>query len=296
MSAVSRKEVQDTILQSEEYILKKGNSRKAIKILEDILNELEPSLEEYYEVLLKLAKTYRDNRSYTSALDLLREAVPEAKRFDMDIYLADIYRSIAFIKLQKREFAEARKNAKKGLGIVKYMRGFKAEKTKANIYAALGNIYFSDKNYEDALENYKKALKKSEDIGFKKREITVKNDIANIYIEKEQLAKAKNILLSIKAEAEKEHPLAVPQVLLRLARIEYLQNEDERSSAYIEQAIDFSRKKGWKRDVAEAREAFARLYKRQGRRINSKSELKRSQKIYKNIGLKKKAKRVGREV
>jgi tetratricopeptide (TPR) repeat protein len=294
--AVSRREVQNAIEQSEEYILKKGDSKKAIKVLEDILKDSEESSEEYYEILLKLSKVYRDNKSYNDALDLLKESIPKAKKHEMEIYLADIYRSISFIKLQQRKFAESRNYAKKALGIVKYMKGFKAEKTKANIYASLGNIYFTSKDYKDALKNYRKALKKAEDIGFVQRELTLKNDIANVYIEKEELDKAKDLLLRVKKKATKENPMVVPQVLLRLARVEYLQDNDDRSRAYIEQAIDYSKKMGWKRDIAEAREAMARIYKKEERKGNRKSELKKAQKIYKEIGLEKKADRVKKRI
>lgn len=296
MAEVSRKKVQDAVERADEYILEEGKPKKAIKLLEDLLKELETTSEEYYEVVLKLATTYRDNKSYSSAKELLKRAIPEAKKFDEDIYLADMYSSLSFINLQQRNFADARKYAKKGLDIIKYMRGFKAEKSKANIYAVLGNIYFTTKDYKDALKNYRKALKKSKDIGFKQREITVRNDIANVYIEKDDLSKAKNLLLNIKQDAESEHPIAVPQVFLRLARVEYMENSIDRAKAYIEQAIDYAKKMGWRRDIAEAREAMAEIYKKEGREKNRVSELKKAREIYKEIGLKEKAKNITKKL
>lgn len=296
MAEVSRKKVQDAIERADEYVLEEGKPKKAIKLLEDLLKELETTSEEYYEVVLKLATTYRNNKSYGLAKDLLKKAITEAKNFGEEIYLADMYSSLSFINLQQRNFADARTYAKKGLGIIKYKKGFKAEKSKANFYAVLGNIYFTTKDYKDALKNYKKALDKAEDIGFKEREITVTNDIANVYIEKEELDKAKNLLLSIKEEAENEHPIAVPQVFLRLARVEYLENRGDRAKAYIEQAIDFAKKMGWRRDVAEAREAMARIYKKEGREKNRVAELKKAREIYKEIGLKEKAKKITKKL
>jgi tetratricopeptide (TPR) repeat protein len=289
---LSRKEVQDTLEEAHTLISTKGDYKKGIKLLEDTLKELEESSEEYYELVLDLSRLYRHHKSYTEAQDILKEVIPKAKNFDKDIYLADMYRSLSFIKLHQREFSEARKTAKKGLSIVKYMRGFKAEKTKANIYATLGNIYFTTKDYDEALENYKKALKKSEDIEYKPREISVKNDMANVYIEQDKLNKAKDLLLSIKKDAENSYKHAIPSILLRLARIEYLEANVDRSKEYIEESISFSNKMGWKNDMAEAKEALARIYAKEGKKRNKKSELKKAYKIYKKIGLKKKAEKI----
>jgi tetratricopeptide (TPR) repeat protein len=176
------------------------------------------------------------------------------------------------------------------------MRGFKAEKTKANIYAVLGNIYFDSKDYDDAIENYKKALKKSEDIGFQPREITVKNDLANVYIEQNKLEQAKELLLSIRKNAKENYKHAVPQIILRLARIEYEQNNYDQSKEYIKEAIDMSEDMGWKRSTAEAREALARIYEKEKKDRSKSSELKKAYKLYKELGLKKKAKKIEKQL
>jgi tetratricopeptide (TPR) repeat protein len=290
--SLTRKGVQDRIEESEKYKEEKGNSRKAIKILEDTLSELEPSEEEYYEVVLKLADVYRDNKSYTTAQDLLMEAVARAKNYEEDVYLAQIYRSLSFIKLQKQEFTKARKYAKKALSIVKHMRGFKAEKIKSNIYAVLGNIYFTTEDYKDALENYKKALKKAEKIEYEKRIMTVKDDMANVYIEMEEIDKAKDLLLSLKKKTEKEHEFVMPQILLRLARVEFVKNNLEKATEYIEESMKLSKEKGWKRDIAEAREALARIYKKQNKGLQRNIQLSKARRAYKDIGLDNKADKV----
>jgi tetratricopeptide (TPR) repeat protein len=290
--SLTRKEVQDRIGESEEYRREKGNVKKSIKILEVTLSELEPSTEEYYEVVLKLADVYRDNKSYTTAQDLLMEGVARAKNYDEDVYLAQMYRSLSFIKLQKQEFTRARKYAKKALSIVKHMRGFKAEKIKSNIYAVLGNIYFTTEDYKDALENYKKALKKAEKIEYEKRIMTVKDDMANVYIEMEEIDKAKDLLLSLKKKTEKEHEFVMPQILLRLARVEFVKNNLEKAIEYIEESMKLSKEKGWKRDIAEAREALARIYKEQNKGLQRNIQLSKARRAYKDIGLDKKADKV----
>jgi tetratricopeptide (TPR) repeat protein len=293
---LSRKEVQDIIERTVKHLYTRKGYKKELKLLEETLKGLEESSDEYYEVILKLSRLYRYHKNYIEAEDILKEAIPKAKNFDKDLHLASIYRSLSFIKLQEREFSEARNLAKKGLSIVKYMRGFKAEKTKANIYAVLGNIYFDSKDYDDAIENYKKALKKSEDIGFQPREITVKNDLANVYIEQNKLDQAKELLLSIRKNAKENYKHAVPQIILRLARIEYEQNNYDQSKEYIKEAIDMSEDMGWKRSTAEAREALARIYEKEKKDRSKSSELKKAYKLYKELGLKKKAKKIEKQL
>jgi tetratricopeptide (TPR) repeat protein len=288
--------VQDIIERTVKHLYTRKGYKKELKLLEETLKGLEESSDEYYEVILKLSRLYRYHKNYIEAEDILKEAIPKAKNFDKDLHLASIYRSLSFIKLQEREFSEARNLAKKGLSIVKYMRGFKAEKTKANIYAVLGNIYFDSKDYDDAIENYKKALKKSEDIGFQPREITVKNDLANVYIEQNKLEQAKELLLSIRKNAKENYKHAVPQIILRLARIEYEQNNYDQSKEYIKEAIDMSEDMGWKRSTAEAREALARIYEKEKKDRSKSSELKKAYKLYKELGLKKKAKKIEKQL
>jgi tetratricopeptide (TPR) repeat protein len=290
--SLTRKEVQDRIEKSEKYKEEGRSSKKAIKLLEDTLSELEPSTEEYYEIVLELADVYRDNKSYTTAQDLLIEGIAKAKKYDEDLYLAQMYCSLSFIKLQKQEFNQARKYAKRALSITKNMKGFKVEKVKSNIYAILGNIYFTTKDYQDSLENYKKALKLAEKIGYERRIMTVKNDMANVYIETGEVDKARDLLLSLKKKAQKENEFAMPQILLRLARVEFIENNLEKAKEYIEESINLSKQKGWKRDIAEGREALARIYKEQNKELQKNIQLSKARKNYKDIGLDKKADKV----
>jgi tetratricopeptide (TPR) repeat protein len=172
------------------------------------------------------------------------------------------------------------------------MKGFKVEKVKSNIYAILGNIYFTTKDYQDSLENYKKALKLAEEIGYERRIMTVKNDMANVYIETGEVDKARDLLLSLKKKAQKENEFAMPQILLRLARVEFIENNLEKAKEYIEESINLSKQKGWKRDIAEGREALARIYKEQNKELQKNIQLSKAKKAYKDIGLDKKVNKV----
>jgi tetratricopeptide (TPR) repeat protein len=281
-----------TVHDVEEILLKVDRSIKSgkdidssIELLEETLEEIEPTRGDYYETLIKLATVYRYNKSYSRAENVLLKGISNAKTFQMDLHLADIYRNLSFIKLQQKDFIKARSYAKKALSTVKYMKGFKSDRAKANIYAVLGNIYFTTKEYSDALEDYKKALEIAKKIDYEERVVTLEGDIANVYIETDNLEKAEEILLSIKQKAQEVHEKAVPQIYLRLARIEYERGNLEKSESLIEEAIIIAEKKSWKRDLAEAREALAKVYEKQGKKDRAKGEKVKAMNIFQEIGL-----------
>jgi tetratricopeptide (TPR) repeat protein len=116
--------------------------------------------------------------------------------------------------------------------------------------------------------------------------------MANVYIEMEEIDKAKDLLLSLKKKTEKEHEFVMPQILLRLARVEFVKNNLEKAIEYIEESMKLSKEKGWKRDIAEAREALARIYKEQNKGLQRNIQLSKARRAYKDIGLDKKADKV----
>ena len=270
----------------------KGNLPGATDLLESLSNETTPEEDIYYEIILRLSSLYRDNKSYDIAEDFLIDNIDKAKEFNKPIYLADIYRSIAFIELQKRSPSQAKEYAQKAMSVLDNINDGNAKKVKANIYAILGNIEFTLKNYNEAFDNYQKSLEESNDINFIQRAITVKNDIANVHIEMGDLEKAKEILLSILQDAKDKYKSSVPQVYMRLARIEFEQLNYLKVKKYLRKSISISTKEGWKRDIAEAREGLAKLYKVIGKSKKAQKELKLAYDIYSELDLLEKAQAV----
>ncbi|MDD3474601.1 MAG: tetratricopeptide repeat protein, partial [Candidatus Dojkabacteria bacterium] len=186
--------------------------------------------------------------------------------------------------------SQAREYAQKAIDTIDDIDDGNAQKIEANIYAILGNIEFTLKNYQEALDNYQRSLDESEGINFIQRCITVKNDIANVYIEMDHLDKAKETLLSILQDAKDNYKSAVPQVLMRLARVELEELNYLKVKRYLREVISISKKEGWKRDMAEAREGLAQLYKVTGKPKRTMKELKLAYEIYQELGLSEKAK------
>jgi tetratricopeptide (TPR) repeat protein len=285
-------ELQNKIKRADELRNLEGDLPEAIHLLEPVLVETTPDEDIYYEIILRLSSLYRDNKSYDIAEDFLIDNIDKAKEFNKPIYLADIYRSIAFIELQKRNPSQAKEYAQEAMSVLDNINDGNTKKVKANIYAILGNIEFTLKNYNEALDNYQKSLEESNDINFIQRTITVKNDIANVHIEMGDLEKAKEILLSILQDAKDNYKSSVPQVYMRLARIEFEQLNYFKVKKYLRKSISISEKEGWKRDIAEAREGLSKLYKVIGKPKMAEKELKLAYDIYNELGLLEKAKSV----
>jgi tetratricopeptide (TPR) repeat protein len=263
----------------------KESSKEKILQLEKKLESLKPSEKKYYEILFKLSTLYRKSDSFKKAERLLVRGKENAKKYQYNLYLADIYRALSYIHLQRGNIDKAKRTIKKALIICKYKKGKDAQKIKVNIYALIGNINFSDRNYKKALENYKKGLKKAMEVDFKEREITIKSDIANVYLVQQRFKKARNLLLSIKNDAQKYYKYSVPSLLLRLARIEFLQSNFSLAKKYTQEALDNAKKQELKSEMAQAIEGLGWIYLKQGNEEKANTKLEEANKIFKDLDL-----------
>jgi tetratricopeptide (TPR) repeat protein len=266
--------------------MKESNKEKILKFEQNLVS-LKPSEEKYYEILLKLSKFYRKSDSFNKAESLLERGKENAKKYKYNLYLADIYRSLSYIYLQKGNIDKAEKSIKRALVICKHKKGKYAEEIKANIYSLMGNINFADKKYAKALGNYKKALRKARKINFIEREITVKSDIANVYLVEKKLKKATDLLLSIKNDAMKYYKYSVPSLFLRLARIEYMQSNFSLAKKYSKKALISAKEQDLQSEIAQAIEGLGRIYLKEGDNKRAELELEKANKIFKELGLPK---------
>ena len=265
----------------------KESSKEKILQLEQSLESVKPGEEKYYEILLKLSKFYRKSDSFKKAESLLEKGKENAKKFKYNLYLADIYRSLSYVHLQRGNIDKAKRTIKKALIICKYKKGKDAQKIKANIYSLMGGINFTNKKYTEALENYKKALRKAKEVDFIEREITVKSDIANVYLVQHSFKKARNLLLSIKNDAQKYYQYSLPSLLLRLARIEFMQSNFSLAKKYTQQALDNAKRQELKSDMAQAIEGLGWIYLKQGDKEKANNKLEEANKIFEELGLPK---------
>lgn len=267
----------DVIKEADIYKYEKSDPQKAIDILEShlVILRKDPIILSFDIplVLKKLGSYYRDIGDTGKARTLYNEALELAKNDLNKTEEADILSSLAFLELKTGTTEKALEYANKALKYIGTKRGEKFGEAKANTFAVLGNIYFEEGEYIEALENYKRALSTAENIKYVKRILTVSGDIANVHIRNGEYWKATRLLKENIKRAEKSYGVAVPQFYLRLGRIYLAENDKKLAKENYQKALDCATKDGLVRDMGECNEALGDMY--------VESDLKKANSYYK---------------
>ncbi|MBM4402021.1 MAG: tetratricopeptide repeat protein, partial [Candidatus Cloacimonetes bacterium] len=149
-----------------------------------------------------------------------QQALKLAQKDDYKILAADILRCQSFLILKlKNNPKDAEKIAQEALDLVKNLKNKDAQKVQASIFELLGNVYAAQGKENQALKSYQKGLKIAQEIQFPERIIAILGDIANTYLNQNQIDKAQELLEQALVEAEKSYRHAVPALNIRLARL-----------------------------------------------------------------------------
>jgi tetratricopeptide (TPR) repeat protein len=272
--------MQDTleiVKKADQYRSQKGDTESAIKLLEehvDMLRE-DPLLSFDIPLILKsLGTCYRDIGNTNKALELYKEALELSRNDFNKIEESDILSSMAFLELKIGSIDQALKYAKQSLKYIGNKRGEKFGIAKSNAHAVLGNIYFENGDYEDALLSYKRALSVAENINFEKRIITVVGDIANVYVMTGKYDEARKLLKKYIEKAEKSYRIAIPQYYLRLGKVFLNKGDLKKAEENFLIAMHNANENKLIRDMGESSEALGDLYR--------KKDKSRADKYYKD--------------
>ncbi|MBI2357099.1 hypothetical protein HYV12_03565 [Candidatus Dojkabacteria bacterium] len=293
---MNKSEIQKAISYADDLRDRKGDQIQAIKVLENTLGKLNADSDDYYLVGIKLSALYRDSISYEKAFGLLEQLLITARNKSKAISYADILRSKAFILLQQNRLSESLKQALLAKELIRYKRKDNVDEVKANIYAVLGNIYFTMVLYEEALVAYKLGIRFAKKSKFINRIITISSDIANVHIARGSYGKAELYLRKIEKEAKIRYKIAVPQILLRQANLLKLQGKNDAAIDVLEQALRVSRNENWKRDIAEVLLPLSEQLTKKKINGRAKEMLIEARNIYKSLGLESKAQAVSSRI
>jgi tetratricopeptide (TPR) repeat protein len=249
------------IIQQSDEIRDQGKGLdKAILLLEELLEEVrkDPIILSFYIPLImkKLGNLYRDIGDIKKAKETYQEALDTALNDLNRTEESDIFASMAFLELKTGDIEKALKYARKAEKNICPKRGKKFAEAKSNTYAVLGNIYFEKGEYEEAMDAYRRGLIVAEDAEYVRREITILNDMANIYIYKGHYFNAEKKLRLVLEKAEANYRIALPQVYLRLGKMYMDRDEFEKSKEYIDKALESAKELGLKGDIEESEEAL----------------------------------------
>jgi tetratricopeptide (TPR) repeat protein len=248
----------EIVKEADKYREQEGDIQKGITLLEKNLKELEkdPIILSFYIPLFlkKLGNFYRDIGDTKRAKELYQNGLEVAKNDLNRMEEADILVSMAFLELKTGTAKDALKYALKAWEYIGPKRGGKFAEIKVNTLAVLGNIHFEQADLEEALRRYERALRISEKYKIKKRIITVSGDIANVYIMLKEEEKALRILEKVLPLAEELYQVALPQIHMRIGKLNMAKRNYEKAKGSFRVALDISETMGLSRDIGESYE------------------------------------------
>jgi tetratricopeptide (TPR) repeat protein len=209
------------IEQAQDERLKNADVKAAIEILESLEEEIkdDPILSYDYPNLLKnLGICYLELGEIEQARGSLEEAL-EAAKVDLNkIEMAEIRVVMARLELQVNTTKDALYYAHKAWSFIDGKKGDKFTPTKATTAEILGEIYYENEDYTEAVEKFKYALEQAKKVGFTERELTVVLNIVNHYIIRGRIEDARRLLEEYIKQAE-EYALIHANYQLSLAKI-----------------------------------------------------------------------------
>lgn len=160
------------------------NYHKAIETYQkivDIYNESDNDKEQI-KTLQIISDIYLQNNNRNESIRQLERALSIAKNIDNDTIIGDLYKSLGYTCELKSDYENAIKYYLKSLTYKEKLNDIKGQ---ASNYNSIGLIYYYQRNYQQSLDNLKKALKLVKKIDFKFGIASILTNIANIYMERD---------------------------------------------------------------------------------------------------------------
>jgi tetratricopeptide (TPR) repeat protein len=250
------------IEQAQDERLKNADIKASIEILEMLGEEIkdDPILSYDYPNLLKnLGICYLEVGEIEQARDSLEEAL-EAAKVDLNkIEMAEIRAVMARLELQVATTKDALYYANKAWSFIDGKKGDKFTPTKATTAEILGEIYYENEDYTEAVEKFKYALEQAKKVNFTERELTVALNIVNHYIIRGRIEDARKLLEEY-IEKAKEYALIHANYKLSLSKILLEEGEAKEASKVALEVFKLAEKNGLLRLQAESSQLVGSTY------------------------------------
>ncbi len=184
------------------------------------------------------------NLMYTnvdSSVKYAGKAISLAETIDKPLLLSDSYNALGVSYIVKAQYYEALAQLRKGILICERLIEEKPQnnafKRKAlAIYANIGNIYYYQGKFDNCIENYLKALKLSEQIGFQKGIAVSCSNLAAAYKDIENYEKALEYnYRSLKIAYESGDRFSIVQSLNNLGTVYFAMPNYDSAYMYFKQ-------------------------------------------------------------
>lgn len=266
---------------------KRGELLPAIEILETALERIDPGEETKVasEGFLLLGTLYRDVGDWSAARSSYRKVLGAARSREDFRQEIEARRQLTFLDLQESgPFDKVKAKAEELVAcLMDLEEGQDKSEIAADVRALLGNVYARRNDLSKALDSYELGLEYAREVNYRDREITLLADIGDVYLQQEDLAKAESYLNRALELAQGTNAHAVVSLLIRLGRLSYSRSRYQRAERYCRQALNISKRQGWKLHQAEALEGLKYIYDQRGENQTAAALLEEAQRVRREI-------------
>lgn len=273
------------IKQAQDKRLKNADVKASIKMLEKQRENIkdDPILSYDYPNLLKnLGICYLDVGEIEKAREALEEALEAAKEDLNEIEMAEIRVIRARLELQVATTKDALYHANKAWSFIGGKKGDKFTPTKATTAEILGEIYYENENYTEAVEKFKYALLQAKRVSFTERELTSSLNIVNHYIIRGRIEDARKLLREYIGKA-KEYALIYANYKLSLSKILLEKGEAEEANKLALEVFQLAEKNDLLRLQAESSQLVGSTYAEKSPK-KADSYFKKAFDLYNKVG------------
>ncbi len=250
------------IEQARDERLKNADAKAAIDMLEILGEEIKDDLifsYDYPNLLKNLGICYLEIGEIERARETLEEALEAAKVNLNEIEMAEIRVVMARLELQVATTKDALYYANKAWDFIDGKKGDRFTPTKATTSEILGEIYYENEDYTEAVEKFEYALEQAKKVNFTERELTAALNIVNHYIIRGRIRDARK-LLGEYIEQAKEYKLIYANYQLSLAKILLEEGEAKEATKLALEVFKLAEKNGLLRLQAESSQLVGSTY------------------------------------
>jgi tetratricopeptide (TPR) repeat protein len=250
------------IEQARDERLKNADAKAAIDMLEILGEEIKDDLifsYDYPNLLKNLGICYLEIGEIERARETLEEALEAAKVNLNEIEMAEIRVVMARLELQVATTKDALYYANKAWDFIDGKKGDRFTPTKATTSEILGEIYYENEDYTEAVEKFEYALEQAKKVNFTERELTAALNIVNHYIIRGRIRDARK-LLGEYIEQAKEYKLIYANYQLSLAKILLEEGEAKEATKLALAVFKLAEKNGLLRLQAESSQLVGSTY------------------------------------
>lgn len=273
------------IKRAQDARLKNADTKTAIGMLEKLGEKIKDDVilsYDYPNLLKNLAICYMDVGKVERAREALEEALKIAKSSLNEIEMAEIRVVMARLELQVGTINDALYHANQAWSFIGTKKGDKFTPTKANTAEILGEIYYENEKYSQAVEKFKYALLQAKRVKFIEGELTAALDIINHYIIRGRIEDARNLLREYIVKT-KEFALIYANYQLSFARILLEKGETEEANKLALEVFRLAKKNGLIRLQAESAQLVGSTYAEKSQEM-ADSYFKKAFDLYNEVG------------